>query len=173
MVETIFQNEILANFVYPFLLVFFIVFAVLEKTKLFGEGKKQLNALLSLVIGLVFIGAVRPKIIVGNLIMFLSMTIVIIFIVLLLWGFIFWSKEQKEGFQPGKWMRRALGALVTLAIFIAVLWATGLNTGVGNFFFKQEWSNMFWTNFPFIVVVAIVLALLLKPKGGGEEGKGK
>ena len=36
MSETILQHPVLTSFVYPFLIVFFIVFAVLEKTKLFG-----------------------------------------------------------------------------------------------------------------------------------------
>ena len=35
-VETIFQHELLTKFAYPFLLIFFIVFAVLEKTNLEG-----------------------------------------------------------------------------------------------------------------------------------------
>ena len=55
MAETLLQHPVLTNFVYPFLIVFFIVFAVLEKTKLFGEEKKQLNALTAFVIGLIFV----------------------------------------------------------------------------------------------------------------------
>ena len=45
MAETLLQHPVLTNFVYPFLIVFFIVFAILEKTKLFGEEKKQLKSL--------------------------------------------------------------------------------------------------------------------------------
>ena len=67
----ILQQPILTDFLYPFLFMFFIVFAVLEKTNLFGEGKKQLNALIALIIGLIFVSAVFPKIVVGNLILFL------------------------------------------------------------------------------------------------------
>ena len=40
---TILQSALLTDFLYPFLLVFFILFAVLEKTNIFGAGKKQLN----------------------------------------------------------------------------------------------------------------------------------
>ena len=41
--------------VLPFLLVFTMTFAVLEKIKLFGEGKKNINVIISLVIGLLFL----------------------------------------------------------------------------------------------------------------------
>ena len=68
--ETILQSTIVSKFILPFLLVFFIVFAILEKTKLLGDGQKQLNALLAFVIGLIFTGAVFPKEVVGNLVLF-------------------------------------------------------------------------------------------------------
>ena len=55
--ETFLQNWIVAKFVLPFFLVWFIVFAILEKAKPLGE-KHQLNALVSTVIGLIFVSAV-------------------------------------------------------------------------------------------------------------------
>ena len=39
----------------PFLLIFTIVFAVLEKTKIIGEGKKQFNVIIALVISLMVV----------------------------------------------------------------------------------------------------------------------
>ena len=88
MAETILQHWILTNFAYPFLLIFFIAFGILEKSKLFGSDKKQLNALIAFVIGLIFITAVFPKLVVGNLILFLTVSIVVMFVALLLWGFV-------------------------------------------------------------------------------------
>ena len=101
--ETFFQNEILMDFIYPFLLVFLISFAILEKSKLFGDGKKQLNALVAMVLGLIFVGAFKPRIIIGNLVMFLGITVVVIFIILILWGFVFSKKEGWE-MDKEKWM---------------------------------------------------------------------
>ena len=83
--ETILQHWILTDFVYPFLLVFFIVFAILDKTKLLGGDKKQLNAMLAFVIGLIFVSAVYPKVVVGDLILFLTISIIVVFVFLLLW----------------------------------------------------------------------------------------
>lgn len=158
--ETILQHWIFTKFAFPFLLVFFIVFGVLEKTKLLGEGKKQLNALISFVISLIFVSVAYPKIVVSNMVLFLTVALVVVFVALLLWGFIF--TDIKEGFKLMKWMKWILGLAIGVGLFFAVLWATGWEEGAINFLFKQSWSNTFWTNFLFLVVVAIALALILK-----------
>ena len=157
--ETILQHDILTKFVYPFLLIFFIVFAVLEKTKILGDDRKQLNALISFVIGLIFISAVFPKIVVGNLILFLTIALVIMFVVLLLWGFV--AGDIKEGFTPGTGLKTFLMIVIGIAVVIAVFWAFGVGAGFFAFLFESSWSNTFWTNFLFIVVIAIALALVL------------
>src|SRR4030042_1273597 len=159
MAETTFlQHWVFTEYLFPFLLVFFLVFAILEKTKLLGEGKKQLNALTAFVISLIFVGSGAPKLIVGNMILFFSVTIVILFVILLLWGFIF---GDKEGFKLEKWMKWILGILVGIAFVGAVLWATGWNVTVGSFFSGQ---SQIWTNIAFVVVIAIALALVLMGK---------
>src|SRR3989344_6435799 len=94
MADNILQHEALTDFVYPFLLVFFIVFAILEKTKVLGSEKKQINAFVAFVIGLIFVAAVNPKIIVTDLVLFLSVALVIVFVVLLLWGFVSGSEAK-------------------------------------------------------------------------------
>ena len=70
---TFLQNSLLTKFVYPFLLMFFILFAVLEKTKVFGSGTKQINALISFVISFIFVSAVFPKEVTSNLMLFLDL----------------------------------------------------------------------------------------------------
>ncbi len=157
--ETILQSEILTKFVYPFLLIFFIVFAVLEKTKVFGEGKKQLNALVAFVIGLIFVGAIFPKMVVSNMILFLTVALVVVFVVLLLWGFI---SSGKEGFEISKSLKIFLFIVLGIAVVIAILWATGVGGSFFDFLFESGWSNSFWTNFLFIVVIAAALALVIK-----------
>lgn len=159
--DTILQSDVLTKFVYPFLLVFFIVFAVLEKTKILGEGRKQLNALISFVIGLIFVSAVFPKIVVGNLILFLTIALVIMFVVLLLWGFV---AGGKEGFEPSKGVKTFLMIVIGIAVVIAVFWALGVGEGFFGFLFSSSWSKLFWTNFLFIVVIAVALAFVLLGK---------
>lgn len=157
-VETIFQHEILTKFAYPFLLIFFIVFAVLEKTKVFGDEKKQLNALLAFVIGLIFISFVSPKLVVENLILFLTIALVMVFVVLLIWGFATGGKlEIGKG-----WVKWTIGVVAVLGVIIVLLVTTGFWSNFYEILFQQSWSNSFWTNFFFIVVIAAALALMLK-----------
>lgn len=158
-VETILQSEILTKFVYPFLLIFFIVFAVLEKTKVLGSENKQLNALVAFVIGLIFVGAVFPKLVVANMILFLTVALVIVFVVLLLWGFV---SSGDKGFEISGGLKTFLFIVVGIAVVVAVFWAIGVGGGFFDFLFNSSWSSAFWTNFLFIVVIAAALALVLK-----------
>ena len=50
-----FQTYGVMDFLLPFLLVFTIVFAVLQKTKIVGEGKKNFNVIIALVLALMFV----------------------------------------------------------------------------------------------------------------------
>jgi len=159
--ETILQHWVLTSFVYPFLLIFAIVFGLLEKTKLLGE-KKQLNAIIAFVIGLVFVAAVDPKLIVENLIMFLSVAIVIVFVVLLIWGFI----TGKEPSFESKPIKIIAIIVACLAVLIFLFITTGIWDTVTDTLFRQDWSGDVWTNIIFIVVIAAALALILKNSGG-------
>ncbi len=159
--ETILQSTIVSKFILPFLLVFFIVFAILEKTKLLGDSQKQLNALIAFVIGLIFTGAVFPKEVVGNLILFLTVAIVVVFVALLIWGFVSGGDKVEI---PDK-AKMIAGFATIFAVLIAVLWAVGLKlAAVGtafDFLFGQPWSSVFWTNALFIVVIAVALAFMM------------
>src|SRR3989338_2261142 len=128
--ETILQNWVFTKFVLPFLLIFFIVFGILEKTKLFGAEKKQLNALIAFVVGLIFVAAVFPKLVVANLILFLTIGLVVMFVGLLLWGFIAGEEGLKFESAP-KGLKYFVGIVITVAVIFALIWAVGLS---GTFF---------------------------------------
>jgi len=169
---TILQSSLLTDFLYPFLLMFFILFAVLEKTNIFGEGKKQLNAAVSLIVGLIFVGAVFPKMVAENMIMFMTVGLIIIFVGLVLWGFITVSTPT-----PGDKWKKFYAIILGIAIVTAVLWATGFGTGVLNgiggifaFLFDSNWSGTFWTNVLFVGLIAIAIAVVLKAKSTAEGG---
>jgi hypothetical protein len=166
--STILQAPLLTDFLYPFLLLFFISFGILEKTSVLGSSKTQLNALVSLVIGLIFVSAVFPKIIVGNLMLFLSIALVVVFVALLLWGFISGKAEF-----PKK-VTAFLGVILGVGIVIAVLWASGIGTAqfltdAWSFLFDSSWSGSFWTNVVFVLLIAgAVAAVLAKGKSGSS-----
>jgi hypothetical protein len=173
---TIFQSDLLTNFLYPFLLIFFIVFAILEKTKILGDDKKSINAVVSLVIGLIFVGAVFPKIIVENMVLFMTVGLVIIFVVLLLWGFI-----TGETPNAGPKWKKFYAWLVGIAVVVAVIWASGIGgafisglQSVLTFLFDSKWSGTFWSNFLFVALIAGAIAIVLKkaPSSGSSGSSG-
>ncbi len=167
MADIFLQSPILVNFVYPFLLVFFIVFAVLEKTKILGESKKQINALVAFVVGLLFVGVVSSQMLIQNMILFLSIGLVIMFVVYVLWGFLF--VNESEGFKISKPLRNTLMVIIGLGLVIAILYSTGIGGNILGALFNQEWSSTFWTNFFFILLIGAALAIALKSGGGKKE----
>lgn len=162
MAETFLSNWIFKDILLPFLLIFFIIFAVLEKTKLFGEGKKQINALIAFVASLIFVGAFSYSNVISNLTLFLTVTLVALFVILLIWGFI-WG--TKEGFKLEGWMKWILGITAGIAFVWAVLWATGWSEIVIGFFSgKTDLGQTIVTNAVFVLVIAVTLILVLKYK---------
>ena len=158
--ETILQHWIFTSFIYPFLLVFFISYAILEKTKLLGDGKHQINAIVAFVLGIVFVGGIFPKIVVENLILFLTVALIVMFVFLMLWGFAVGGEVKIEG----NGLKLVAGGILAIAVFIAVLWATGIEDRFFDMLFGQPWSSAFWTNVLFIVVIAVAIAVILKNK---------
>ncbi len=162
MATTIFlQNDLFTKFLFPFLLVFFIAFAILERTKLFGEGKKQLNALTAFVMGLIFVTAVYPVLVVNNLILFMTVALVAIFVILLIWGFIF---GDEKGFALNNKLKWILGIVAGIAFFAAVIWATGWYPNLVEFFSNSNLNSTIITNAIFVIVIAVALVLLVREK---------
>lgn len=171
MVTTILQSEVAVKFIYPFLLIFFVVFAILEKTKVLGEGKKQINALVAGVIGLIFVAAVTPKLIVGDLVLFLSIAMIMVFVILLLWGFVSFGDEGSTFTKAPKGLKWVIGVVIVLVVFVVVSLSAGID--LGGFFdrlFHSSWSSSFWTNVLFVVLIAVAIGVAVK--GGAAAASG-
>jgi len=159
----ILRSDILINFLYPFLLIFFILFAVLEKTKILGENKSQINAFLSLIISLLFVIVNPSKNLLNNLVLFLAISLVVIFVIFLLFGFV--SKGEKP-FELSGGMKTIFQVTIVVAFVIFLLsvtdvtgsWANGIST------FFSSVSSSFWTDFLMIIILAGALAAVLKKK---------
>jgi len=162
--SNILQSPLLYNFLYPFLLIFFISFGILEKTSILGKNKKQMNALVSAVLGLIFIGAILPKIIVSNLIQFLGIALVVIFVGLLFWGFI--SGKGDFTANNGKKIHKIFVAILALALLFGILSIVGLSANIFPLFsklflflFHSPWSKTFWTNAIIVGVAGFTIAI--------------
>ena len=170
-----FQAAFFTEFAYPFLLLFFILFAVLEKTGILGTGKQQLNALISLIISLIFVSAVMPKMIVGNLVLIMSVAIVMIFVIMVIWGF-----AGGDTTISNVKVKNGLGIVVAFVILLVVLGMAGFLGPIGTIFsaiwtflgsvfgfaFNSSWSSAFWENAMFVIIVAGAIFWAIKSGGG-------
>ena len=107
---------------------------------------------------MIFVSVAYPKEVVGNLILFLTVALVVVFVTLMLWGFASGGELKIES-TGLKW---AVGIGVVAAVVLAVLWATGIQGGVFDLLFYQSWSGTFWTNVIFVAAIAGALALVLR-----------
>jgi len=141
------------------------MYALLQKSKLFGEEQSQINAFVSLVVSLIFVAVVYPVVVVNNLILFMTVGVVVIFVGFVLWGFI-----NNGDISLNSKVQKGLAVLTFIAVIIAVLWATGAFPGVWNaleVFFEWAFSSGtegFWTNFLIVVLVIAAVAAVLKVK---------
>src|SRR3989338_6520443 len=113
--STFLSHPIFVETILPFLLVFTIVFAVLQKSKIFGDGKKQIDAIVSLVVGLLVISFGQATGIIVQLIPFLAVSLVVILVLMILLGsFAEEGKFFKDYFPSG--LVKALMAVVVIAV---------------------------------------------------------
>lgn len=161
MVETIFSAPLFSEVIFPFLLVFVLVFAILDKTKILGEGKRQINAIISLVIALIFVSFAKAVGIVVNLMPFLAVVLVIILVFYLMMGFI-WNEEK--GFSVPKGVKIAGAIIVFVALVIAVLIVTGFWDKVLGLFTS---GGATVSTIVMIIIIAAALAIVLW--GGGKK----
>ncbi|MDD5700272.1 MAG: hypothetical protein PHH00_03750 [Candidatus Nanoarchaeia archaeon] len=165
------QNTIFTRFLLPLVLVWFVVFAILEKTKLLGENK-QIHAIVSLVMGLIFVAAFNYSSVVNNIVLFAVIAVIVVFVGLLIWTFMSGEGGFGLGGEGGnKTLRIVLLIGLFIAVAVGVIWAFGIPLStVGSSLFSQAWSQPFWTNLVFIILIGVALALVLR---GATGGKGK
>ncbi len=151
------------EFLLPFLLIFTIVFAVLEKTKIFGttsdgETRRNINGVIALIMGLLIVSNFE---VVDRLNLFLpkiSLFLVVAIMVMILFGL--FGANIEHGLGGWLWIG---AAIVTL---VAVWWA--LSPTMGLDFFVPFWVS---NNWEVIIVLVIVLIIIFAVIGGGGKDK--
>ncbi|MFH1917734.1 MAG: hypothetical protein ABIJ14_01325 [Nanoarchaeota archaeon] len=161
--DLITSNWVITKFILPFLLIWTVVFAILQKTKILGENK-QVDSIIAVVVAFIFISVLQPKEIVSNMILFLTVALIVMFVGLLLWGFVS-GKEMKADILSAGWAKWVFGIVIVVGVIIALIYSAGIDNTLITLLFQQSWSSTFWTNAIFIVVVAAALALVLRSGG--------
>ena len=159
MVEPILISPIFVNFILPFVLVFTLIFAILQKSKLLGEEKKQINAIIGLVVGLILVAFPGARDIVVNLMPFLAVSAVIMLVFMLLYGF---ATGEKEGDVLSKGLKITFGILIALGLITAFLFASGWWDPIYDAMFNRSGGSQILVNVMLIIVIAgAVIAVVI------------
>ena len=162
MAEPIFISGFFLSYLLPFALIFTLVFAILQKTKLLGDDKKQIDAIVGLLIGLFLIAFPAARDIVVKLMPFLAVFIAILLVFMLLYGFV---SGKKDGDILSKGWKYAFYAIITISLIIALIVITGYWEFVQNYLFNDVTGAQIWVNGLIIVVIAGALIAVLSDKG--------
>lgn len=161
MVEPILISPFFTDYILPFVLVFTLIFAILQKTQLLGEGKKQINAILGLIVGLILIAFPSARDIVVQLMPFLAVSAVVLFVFMLLYGFVMGSTD---GDVLHKGVKIALGIILGLALITVLLYISGYWDPIWDFMFNRSGSGQIWVNVFLVVIIAGAIAAVVSSK---------
>ncbi len=160
--DTIINTE-LGQSVLVFLLVFTLVFAVLQKSKILGDGKSQIDALIALAIGLMVVTVGYATSLIRQLVPFLAVSLVIILVFLLLVGIFFKAGE----FKLSAGVITAFGILAFIAVVIAVISFTGNWAFIGEYVSGTRGGQVF-SNVVLLVVVGAAVWIVIKFAGDSK-----
>lgn len=142
------NSEFFTYIVLPFLLIFTVVFAILEKTQLL-KAKKDLHAVIALVFGLIVVGV--PPIV--GVILKLVPVIAVIIVVLLAWmmtyGFV---GGLDKGNVTGPW-KITFQIILSIVLIGTILWATG----AWSLMSTKPWAEQIG---PTLLLVGAIIAVI-------------
>jgi len=158
----IFENVFFTEMLLPFLLVFVVVFAILQKSKILGEGKAQIDAIVSLVVGLILIGVPGPRDILVGIMPWMAVGVAVILVFMILYGFVA-GDLSGDGMPKGlKYTFLGLVAVFTIGV---VLFISGVWDKIWNSF---GGSSDIWMN---VVMIALVLSAVAVAIFSGKKNK--
>jgi len=155
------SSPIFTEFIFPFLLVFVLLFAILQKTKILGDSNKT-SLLISLVIGLIFVSFSKAVGITIQLMAVMAVVAVIFLVFLILYGMV---ATTDQGLSIPNPLKITFGILVAIILLVSVLiftdsWNTILD------FLKGDTGKTVLLNAVFIIIIIVAIAVVLRTGSG-------
>lgn len=163
------ENAGLTDAILPFLLIFTIIFAVFQKTKIFGDNKKNMNVMVSLFISLLTVvphvmgrypADADPILIMNKALPNISVLAVAIIMGLLLIG-IFGGKAS--------WIGGTFSGIIALLAFASIIYFFGSAAGWWRSFHSGWWSNDVTLAIIIILVFAIIIWFITKEDSSAQQ----
>ena len=161
----IFEHPFFTEMLLPFLLVFVVTFAILQKSKILGDGKAQIDAIVGFVVGLLLIGLPQPRNIIVNIMPWMAVGIAIILTFLILYGFV---HGDMTGDKAPKWMKPTFAVLAGLFTIGVILFITGLGGKIVDTFSGNSGSTILIN----ILMIGLVIGAVLVAMFSGKRNSG-
>lgn len=152
--------------VLPFLLIFTLVFAMLEKTQVLGKdnpARKNLSAMLAFVSAFLVVASAQLVFVINRTIGMAMVILVMIILMMLVWGS--FSKEGEVELPP--FYKNALMAITFLGISLIVLWNLGWLQGL----YAYTSRNLSGPVVGSVLLLVIVLGFMMWIYGGSPAEK--
>lgn len=157
---TILSSPLFLEIVWPFVLVFTVIFAILQKTEILGKGKRQIDALVAATIGLITTSFGYATGVIVSIVPFLAVAAVVILIFMILYGMTF-GVEGEGKFKLHKGIQRTIGALAAIGVIAVTLYATGGWTWITDWFDTGDQSGIIANVLVVgLIVIAFVVVLI-------------
>ena len=160
-----FDWPIFTEGIFPFILIFVLLFAILQKSKVLGEGKSQIDALVSLAIALILLSVPLARDMIVNIVPWLAVGAVVILVFLILYGFV--AGDLKAG---PKWMKIVFGTLAGIFVIVLVMYFSGFWEVFSGWFTGGEGGEVV-ANIVMLLVVggAVAVAVATGKKSGSSD----
>ena len=163
--------------VLPFLLIFTIVFGVLEKTKIFGTEKfkgeevprRNLNSVVAFCVAFFVVAATNVVNLLQVSLPMVAIILVIIIVFLLLFGALMGGQELKEGVNLWKGRFKSTFVTVITIVVLAILLA---GFGILDNVWAYVGANLTGTFITSLLLLLIVVGAIWFVTGRKEEDKG-
>lgn len=174
-----FQDIGMYTVVLPFLLVFTLVYALLDKTRVLGVEsigdetypKKNVNAMVAFVIGFFVVASSQLVAIISEIMANVVLLLILITFFMLLVGAM--DREKKEGFQLEGWTRKAFYGIMFVGILLIFLNAFGWLQLMWDYLVYNWDSQFVGIILTFIVILAMMAFVIHDPdkKNKTKESK--
>ena len=158
------------DIVLPFLLIFTISFAVLQKVKIFGSDAKKINVVVALVIGLLFLQNSYLIFLLQRFLPNMSIVMVVVLMLLLLVGI--FGGEYKGFGGAALNVAFALSIIITLIALSTDFFPGANGYGILGWFYALVPDPGTQSALILVVLVIIIIAMVTR-EGGGSGGFGK
>lgn len=165
--QAIIENLIDVGFysvILPFILVYAIVFAILEKSKIFNTSNsedksqtKNVNSIIAFVFGLFAVAATQTVLIMQSLIQAMVVFIIFILVVLILVGFIFGEDYMKLFKDKDGNFNRKLGYAIAGIVVIITVIVLMVITGAWDW--VMDWIDGFDSNNDTLITILVIIGI--------------